>query len=64
MLKLYKEFKRRKMFHPLVAYAGFSFVILQVTEIIFPRLYFPAWTNTFIVILVILGFPITIFFAI
>ena len=51
------------MFRPLVAYAGFAFVLLQVTEIIFPRLYMPEWTNTFIVVFVLLGFPITIFFA-
>ena len=51
------------MFRPLVAYAGFAFVLLQVTEIIFPRLYMPEWTNTFIVVFVLLGFPVTIFFA-
>ena len=63
MLKLYKEFKRRKMFRPLVAYAGFAFVTLQVTEIIFPRLFLPDWTNTFVVVLVLLGFPIIIILA-
>ena len=63
MLKFYKEFRRRKMFRPLVAYAGFSFVLLQVINIIFPALRLPVWTQTFVVILVLLGFPITIFFA-
>ena len=51
------------MFRPLVAYAGFSFVLLQVINIIFPALYLPGWTQTFVVVLVLLGFPITIFFA-
>ena len=51
------------MFRPLVTYATVSFVILQVTEIIFTRLYLPEWTNTLIVVLVLIGFPITIFFA-
>ena len=51
------------MFRPLVAYAGFAFVLLQVTEIIFPRLLLPDWTNTFVVVLALLGFPITVFFA-
>ena len=63
MLKFYKEFRRRKMFRPLAAYAGFSFVLLQVINIIFPALRLPSWTQTFVVILVLLGFPITIFFA-
>ena len=53
MLKLYKEFKRRKMFRPLVAYAGFSFILLQVINIIFPALQLPPWTETFVVILVL-----------
>ncbi len=51
------------MFRPLVAYAGFSFVLLQVVNIIFPALRLPIWTETFVVILVLFGFPITIFFA-
>ena len=63
MLKFYKEFRRRKMFRPLVTYAGVSFVLLQVVSIIFPALYLPGWTQTFVVILMLLGFPITIFFA-
>jgi len=63
MLKFYKEFRRRKMFRPLAAYAGFSFVLLQVINIIFPALRLPSWTQTFVVVLVLLGFPITIFFA-
>ena len=51
------------MFRPLVAYAGFSFILLQVINIIFPALRLPVWTQTFVVVLVLLGFPITIFFA-
>ena len=63
MLKLYEEFKRRKMFRPLIGYAGFAFVLIQVCSIVFPALLLPEWTNTFIVVLILLGFPVTIFFA-
>ena len=63
MLKFHKELKRRKMFRPLVTYAAFSFVLIQVCSIVFPALLLPDWTNTFIVVLVILGFPVTVFFA-
>ena len=63
MLTFFKEFKRRKMFRPLVAYAAFAFGLIQVCSIVFPALLLPPWTNTFIVVLVILGFPITVFFA-
>ena len=51
------------MFRPLVAYAAFAFGLIQVCSIVFPALLLPPWTNTFIVVLVILGFPITVFFA-
>ena len=51
------------MFRPLLAYAAFAFAIIQVCDIVFRALLLPPWTNTFIVVLVILGFPITVFFA-
>ena len=51
------------MFKPLVAYAAFAFALIQVCTIVFPALLLPDWTVTFIVVLVILGFPVTVFFA-
>ena len=53
-----KQLKNRKVFRSLAIYAGFSFVLLQVCDIVIPRLFLPEWTMTFIIVLVIIGFPI------
>ena len=53
-----KELKNRKVFRSVAIYAGFAFVLLQVCDIVIPRLFLPEWTMTFIIIFVIIGFPI------
>ena len=53
-----KQLKNRKVFRSLAIYAGFAFVLLQVCSIIIPGLFLPEWTMTFIIVLIILGFPI------
>ena len=53
-----KQLKNRKVFRSLAIYAGFAFVLLQVCDIVIPRLFLPEWTMTFIIVLVIIGFPI------
>ena len=63
MLKLYKELKRRKVLTTLGAYAAVAFVIMQAADTVFPALNFPDWTVAFVIILVVLGFPITFFFS-
>ena len=55
-----KQLKNRKVFRSLVIYAGFAFVLIQVCSIVFPALYLPEWTMTFLVVLVIIGFPTTL----
>ena len=63
MLKLYNELKRRKVLTTLGVYGAAAFIIIQVAEIVFTRLLLPDWTVTFIIILVLLGFPVTFFLA-
>ncbi len=63
MLKLYNEFKRRKMFRPIVAYASAAFVLMQVSQVVIPALHIPEWIMSLIVFFIVLGFPITFFFA-
>ena len=53
-----KQLKSRKVFRSLAIYAGFAFVLLQVCDIVIPRLFLPEWTMTFIIVLTIIGFPI------
>ena len=47
----------------IVVYATAAFVILQAVDIIFPRLNFPDWTVTFVIILLAVGFPIALIYS-
>ena len=58
-----QELKRRKVFTSAGLYAFSSFIIMQVANIIVPALHLPDWSNTLILILLILGFPIAMIFA-
>jgi tetratricopeptide (TPR) repeat protein/TolB-like protein len=58
-----RQLKNRKVFRSVAIYAGFAFVLLQVCDIVIPRLFLPDWTMTLIIVLVIIGFPIIVVFA-
>ena len=55
---IFEQLKKRKVFRSIAIYAAFAFVLIQVCSIVFPALHLPDWTETFIVVLVIIGFPI------
>ncbi len=57
--QFWEELKRRKVFRVLAMYAATAFIILEASDIMLPRLGLPDWTVTFVIILIIIGFPIT-----
>ncbi|MDA1371694.1 MAG: hypothetical protein O2971_13165 [Proteobacteria bacterium] len=63
MGKLFEELKRRKVFRVAGVYAVVAWVLIQVANNLVPALQLPAWTNSFIVLLLLIGFPITIIMA-
>jgi tetratricopeptide (TPR) repeat protein len=62
-MNLFQELKRRKVLKTIGVHATASLIIIQVADIVFPRLFLPDWTVTFVIALVILGFPITFFLS-
>ncbi|MCK4988876.1 MAG: hypothetical protein KAS29_00260, partial [Bacteroidales bacterium] len=48
------------MIKVIAMYAATAFIIMEAAEIMLPRLGLPDWTVTFLIILLIVGFPITI----
>ena len=58
-----QELNRRKVFKSAGLYAFSAFIIMQVANIIVPALHLPVWTNTLILVLLALGFPIAMIFA-
>ena len=62
-MSLIEELKRRKVFRVAASYAVVAFIIFQLVEILFPIFNFPQWTQQFVVIIIILGFPIALIFS-
>jgi len=60
LLQFWQELKRRKVIKVMAMYAATAFIIMEGADIMLPRLGLPDWTVTFIVILLLVGFPITI----
>ncbi|RLE06439.1 MAG: hypothetical protein DRJ13_00130 [Bacteroidetes bacterium] len=60
LIQFWQELKRRKVIRVMAMYAATAFIIMEAGDIMLPRLGLPDWTVTFIIILLIVGFPITI----
>ncbi len=58
--RFWQELKRRKVIKVIAMYAPIAFIIMEASDIMLPRLGLPDWTVTFLIILLIIGFPITI----
>jgi TolB-like protein/predicted Zn-dependent protease len=58
--QFWQELKRRKVTRVITVYAATAFIIMEASEIMLPRLGLPDWTVTFLIILLIAGFPIAI----
>ncbi|HKI44300.1 MAG TPA: tetratricopeptide repeat protein [Balneolales bacterium] len=61
--KFLQELKRRNVFKVATAYAIAGWLIIQVATSVFPAFKFPDWTTQFVIILVLIGFPISIILA-
>jgi serine/threonine-protein kinase len=57
------ELKRRRVYRVAVVYAVVAFVIWQVADVAFEPLHLPPWALTFVVVLVIIGFPVALVLA-
>ncbi len=58
--QFWRELKRRNVHRSLAIYAGTAFVILEASDIIFPRLGLPDWSIDVVLFLLILGAVVTL----
>jgi adenylate cyclase len=56
-MSFFAELKRRNVFRVAAAYAVVAWLLIEVSDTIFPRLGLPEWTVTFVIALLLLGFP-------
>jgi len=60
LTEFWQELKRRKVIKANAMYAATAFIIMEAADIILPRLGLPDWTVTLVIVLLIVGFPISI----
>jgi TolB-like protein len=61
--RLWQELKRRRVVHVLIVYVTASMVIIELVNNITEPLNLPAWTPTFAIIVLAIGFPIALIFS-
>ena len=57
------ELKRRNVFKVAIAYAIVAWLLIEITATVFPILRLPEWSVTLVTALIIIGFPVALFFA-
>ena len=62
-MSLIAELRRRNVFRVGAAYAIVAWLLVEVASVVMPALHLPDWTLTFLVFLVIAGFPLALIFA-
>lgn len=58
-----QELRRRKVFRVAAAYIVVAWLMLQIVDVVAPMLELPGWVGKLVLLLLIVGLPIAIFFA-
>ena len=59
-MSIITELKRRKVFHVAGVYAVVAWLLVQIITAIEEPLSLPDWTDTFVIVCLAIGFPITL----
>ena len=62
-MSFWGELKRRNIFKVGAAYAIVTWLLAQIASLAFPAFHMPQWTVTFVMSLLIIGFPLILLFA-
>jgi len=63
MSGFFEEVRRRKVYRVAAAYVIAAGFIIQISSAVFPALELPNWTFRFVVVLLLIGFPISLILA-
>jgi TolB-like protein len=61
--RLFAELKRRNVFRVAAVYGATAFVIIEASDLVFPRIPLPEWTIALVVWLALLGLPLALALA-
>jgi TolB-like protein/Tfp pilus assembly protein PilF len=59
----FSELRRRNVFRVAIAFIIVAWLLLQVVDILVPMLSLPEWVGRFVLLLLVIGFPISLLFA-
>ena len=62
-MSFWTELRRRNVFKVGTGYALVAWILVQVVGNVFPVLHLPEWTGTFVIVLLLLGFPLALVLA-
>ncbi len=62
-MSFYQELKRRKVFRVAVAYAVVGWILAEIGDLLFETFEAPVWVMKVFTTVIILGFPLALFFA-
>jgi len=62
-VSFFGELRRRNVFKVGAAYVVVAWLLTQLAGIVFPAATFPAWTVTFVTLVLVLGFPVAVLLA-
>lgn len=62
-MSLFAELRRRNVIRVGGAYAVVAWLLIEVSDTVFPRLGLPEWTVTFVIAVLAIGFPVALFLA-
>ena len=63
MSNYFDELKRRNVFRVAAAYAVVGWIAIEVIDTLAPRMGMPEWVAGFVILLVLIGFPIALLFS-
>jgi hypothetical protein len=63
LVSFFTELRRRNVFKVGAAYAMVAWSLIEIADVVFPALRAPEWTISFVTILLMIGYPITLIIA-
>jgi len=60
-MSLIAELKRRNVFRVAAAYGVVGWPLAEVASVVLPALHLPDWTLTFLIIVILTGFPLALY---
>jgi len=62
-MAFFAELKRRRVGKVAIAYGAIAWAVTEAGSVVFPALHLPEWTMTFIVVVLLAGFPVAMVLA-